>query len=53
MGQTVSVNHSPEQKWYYLEKQTPEEVILIKIWDNKEDVARCKNDLYFQMKSLS
>ncbi|KAF2014418.1 methyltransferase [Aaosphaeria arxii CBS 175.79] len=39
IGQTVGINYSPEQKWYYLEKQTPEEVTLIKIWDNKDDVA--------------
>ncbi|KAL1604780.1 hypothetical protein SLS60_004320 [Paraconiothyrium brasiliense] len=62
MGQTVSINYSPEQKWYYLDKQTPEEVTLIKIWDNKEDVARPiplisyaiapKNDLFqFSLKS--
>lgn len=42
VGQTVGVNYSPEQQWYYLEKQTPEEVTMIKIWDNKENVAKCK-----------
>ncbi|KAF2259675.1 methyltransferase [Lojkania enalia] len=40
MGQTVSVNHSPGQKWYYLDRQAMEECTLIKIWDSKEDVAR-------------
>ena len=41
VGQTVSINYSTEQKWYYLSHQTPDEVTLIKIWDNKEDVAKC------------
>jgi len=40
IGQTVSVNYSPSQKWYYLDKQTPEEVTLIKIWDSEEGVAK-------------
>jgi hypothetical protein len=40
LGQTVGINYSPDQKWYYLDKQSPEEVTLIKIWDNQEDVAR-------------
>jgi len=43
LGQTVSINHSTEQKWYYLSHQTPDEVTLIKIWDNKEDVAKRMN----------
>jgi hypothetical protein len=38
-GQTVGINYSLEQKWYYLEEQTPEEVTLIKIWDNEDGVA--------------
>jgi hypothetical protein len=50
IGQTVSINHAPEQKWYYLDRQMPEEVTLIKIWDNKEDVARCKAALQFEMR---
>lgn len=39
-GQTVGINYSPDQRWYYLEKQRPDEVTLVKIWDNKEDVSR-------------
>lgn len=42
VGQTVGVNHSPQQRWYYLEEQMPSEAILVKIWDNKQDVAKCK-----------
>ncbi|KAI1653953.1 methyltransferase, partial [Daldinia decipiens] len=38
-GQTVSVNHSADQKWYYLDQQTPDEATFIKIWDNKDGVA--------------
>jgi hypothetical protein len=37
-GQTVSVSHDPEQRWYYLDHQSTEEVTFIKIWDSKEDV---------------
>jgi hypothetical protein len=46
IGQTVGVNYSPSQKWYYLHRQAPEEVTLIKIWDNETDVARCKYRSY-------
>ncbi|KAI0508620.1 methyltransferase [Xylaria bambusicola] len=40
VGQTVSVVHSPDQKWYYLSGQTHKEVTLIKIWDNQDGVAK-------------
>jgi hypothetical protein len=42
MGQTVGINYSPDQRWYYLHRQTPEEVTMIKIWDSKDDVAKCR-----------
>lgn len=45
VGQTVSISYHDEQDWFYLDKQTPEEVTLIKIWDSKEDVARCEYGL--------
>ncbi|KAF2179239.1 methyltransferase [Zopfia rhizophila CBS 207.26] len=48
IGQTVGINHSPDQKWYYLNQQSPEEVTLIKIWDNKEDAARLCAHCAFQ-----
>ncbi|KAK8092445.1 S-adenosyl-L-methionine-dependent methyltransferase, partial [Apiospora kogelbergensis] len=37
-GQTVSISHSPEQRWHYLKHQNTNEVTFIKIWDSKEDV---------------
>lgn len=39
VGQTVSVNHSKDQQWFYIDRQNTNEMTLIKIWDNKEDVA--------------
>lgn len=42
-GQTVSINHSDDQQWFYLDQQEPTEVTFIKIWDNKEDVAKSKS----------
>ncbi|KAF3058426.1 hypothetical protein GL218_05723 [Daldinia childiae] len=39
-GQTVSINYSEDQKWYYLDQQRSDEVTFIKIWDNKEGVAK-------------
>ncbi|KAI0401930.1 methyltransferase [Xylaria palmicola] len=39
-GQTVSVNYSDDQRWYYLGRQNVDEVTLIKIWDSKDGVAK-------------
>jgi hypothetical protein len=39
-GQTVSINYSPDQHWYYLSEQRVIEATFIKIWDSKEDVAK-------------
>ncbi|KAI1120234.1 hypothetical protein F5Y10DRAFT_283456 [Nemania abortiva] len=36
-GQTVSITHSPDQRWYYLDQQQTNEVTFIKIWDNQDD----------------
>ncbi|RMZ66208.1 O-methyltransferase family 2 [Pyrenophora seminiperda CCB06] len=33
-GQTATFTHSDRQKWYYLDKQCPHEVTVIKIWDS-------------------
>lgn len=41
-GQTVSINYSSDQQWYFLDRQGSHEVTLIKIWDNKHGVANCK-----------
>ena len=39
-GETYSVKHNPEHKWYFLSDQTPEEVLLIKCFDSETDKAR-------------
>lgn len=36
-GQTVSITHSPDQRWYYLDQQQTNEVTFIKIWDNQDN----------------
>ncbi|ORY70467.1 uncharacterized protein BCR38DRAFT_504051 [Pseudomassariella vexata] len=36
-GETFSVRASLNHRWYYLYKQTPEEVLLIKCFDSKTD----------------
>jgi len=36
-GETYAVRHTPNHKWHYLYKQTPEEVLLIKCFDSKTD----------------
>lgn len=41
-GQTVSINYSENQQWYYLDKQKTSEVTFIKIWDSKDDVAKSR-----------
>lgn len=41
-GQTVSIGHDPNQKWYYLDSQRTTELTLIKIWDSKDDVGKRK-----------
>ena len=30
--------HNDKQKWYYLSRQTPDDVLLIKIYDSSQDV---------------
>lgn len=37
-GETLSVRHNDGQKWFYKYHQTPEEVLLIKCFDNKAGV---------------
>jgi len=36
-GETYSVKYAPQQKWYYLNEQSPSEVLLIKCFDSKTD----------------
>ncbi|RWA08683.1 hypothetical protein EKO27_g6418 [Xylaria grammica] len=33
-GQTVTIEHNANQKWWYLEGHRPDEVTLLKIWDS-------------------
>ncbi|KAI0419766.1 methyltransferase [Xylaria grammica] len=33
-GQTVTIEHNVNQKWWYLEGHRPDEVTLLKIWDS-------------------
>lgn len=37
-GETLSVKHNDGQKWFYKYHQTPEEVLLIKCFDNRAGV---------------
>lgn len=42
---TIYPLRNPRQKWYYLNKQTPEEVILFKNFDSAEDVEAICNGI--------
>ena len=37
VGEIYNVAHSPAQRWYYAPQMTPDEVLLIKGWDNVDD----------------
>ncbi|KAE8152955.1 hypothetical protein BDV25DRAFT_137357 [Aspergillus avenaceus] len=38
-GETVSISHDENQRWYYLDGQQTDECTLIKIWDSKEGIS--------------
>jgi hypothetical protein len=40
VGETYNVAFSPEHRWHYVKEQRPDEVILIKCYDSRTDVAR-------------
>jgi hypothetical protein len=40
VGETYNVAFSPEHRWHYVRQQRPEEVLLIKCYDSRTDVAR-------------
>ncbi|HET6606590.1 MAG TPA: CmcJ/NvfI family oxidoreductase [Rhodopila sp.] len=40
VGETYNVLFSPEHRWHYVRQQRPEEVLLIKCYDSRTDVAR-------------
>ncbi|KAI0365925.1 hypothetical protein BV20DRAFT_953286, partial [Pilatotrama ljubarskyi] len=39
-GRTFGVRYNPDHAWYYLSKQTPDEVTLIKCYDSETGEAR-------------
>lgn len=39
-GETFSVRPGKTHRWHYLSEQTPEDVLMFKIYDSKTDVAR-------------
>jgi hypothetical protein len=39
-GEIYGLAHNPDQRWYYVSEQRPDEVVLIKCWDSDETVAR-------------
>ncbi|PGH15359.1 hypothetical protein AJ80_05543 [Polytolypa hystricis UAMH7299] len=52
-GQTVTFGYTDEQKWYYLDAQKTNEVILIKIWDSKDDVDAKREPYFFTVLATS
>lgn len=40
VGETYSVIFSPAHRWYYVREQRPDEVLLLKCYDSRADVAR-------------
>ena len=44
VGESLYPLYKPDYRWYYLNRQTRDEVLLLKIFDSKEGVpARCKS----------
>lgn len=39
-GQTYTVSHSPDHRWYYVPDMMPDEALLLKNYDSRRDVAR-------------
>lgn len=43
IGESLYPLQSADYRWYYLNRQSPDEVLLFKIFDSKEGVqAKCK-----------
>ena len=40
VGETYNVIFNPEHRWYYVKEQRPDEVLLLKCYDSRDDVAR-------------
>jgi len=39
-GETYNVRHNPDQKWYYLSRQQPDEVAIFKCYESEEKEGR-------------
>jgi hypothetical protein len=39
VGETHNVAFSPEHRWHYVKEQRPDEMLLIKCYDSRTDVA--------------
>lgn len=44
--ETMYLLHNDRQKWYYLSRQTPDDVLLIKIYDSSQDVKAISKPYY-------
>jgi hypothetical protein len=40
VGETYNVLFNPAHRWHYVKEQRPDEVLLLKCYDSREDVAR-------------
>jgi hypothetical protein len=40
VGETYNVLFNPEHRWHYVKEQRPDEVLLLKCYDSRDDVAR-------------
>jgi hypothetical protein len=40
VGETYNVQFNPTHRWHYVKEQQPEEVLLLKCYDSRNDVAR-------------
>jgi hypothetical protein len=40
VGETYNVTFNPDHRWYYVKEQTPDEVLFLKCYDSRTDVAR-------------
>ena len=40
VGETYNVLFNPAHRWHYLSEQRPDEVLLLKCYDSRDDVAR-------------
>ena len=38
MGETYFAKYNPDQQWYYLSDMTPDDIVLVKVYDSDPDV---------------